>query len=162
MQLRPQYLGRGQNGQIFGHMDAGSIEFQQFDLFGIFAGTENDAEWQVFFEFPLVLRQPAEVELHLAFVFGLEVALLQLHDHQALKFAVVEQQVDALCGIWPNCKSFLLVPRQPASRVSHRADGCILKTSGRTIDRLLQTATIKAAMSHMLTFHLYSCRLATG
>jgi hypothetical protein len=27
-------------------MDTGSIEFQQFDLLGIFAGTEDDAEWQ--------------------------------------------------------------------------------------------------------------------
>ena len=44
---------------------------------GIFAGTEDDAEWQVLFEFPLVLRQPAEAELHLDFAFGLEVALLQ-------------------------------------------------------------------------------------
>jgi len=41
-------------------MDAGSIEFQQFDLLGIFAGTEDDAEWKVLFGFPLVLRQPAE------------------------------------------------------------------------------------------------------
>ena len=54
-----------------------------------FAGTEDDAEWQVFFEFPLVLRQPAEAELHLDFAFGLEVALLQIYDHQALEFAVV-------------------------------------------------------------------------
>ena len=94
MQLRPQYLGRGQDCQIFGHVDAGSIEFQQFDLLGIFAGTEDDAEWKVLFGFPLVLRQPAEVKLHLALVFGLEVALLQLYDHQALEFSVVEQQVD--------------------------------------------------------------------
>jgi hypothetical protein len=44
-------------------MDTGSIEFQQFDLFGIFAGTEDDAEWQVLFGFLLVLSQPAEIEL---------------------------------------------------------------------------------------------------
>jgi hypothetical protein len=46
-----------------------------------FSGTEDDAEWQVLFGFPLVLRQPAEVKLHLALVSGLEVALLQIYDH---------------------------------------------------------------------------------
>ena len=81
MQLHSQYVGWGQNRQVFGHMNTGSTEFQQFDLLCILAGTEDDAEGQVLSGFLLVLRQPAEIEFHLALVFGLEAPLLQLHDN---------------------------------------------------------------------------------
>jgi len=40
MQLRAQDFGRRQDRQVFGYVDAGSAEFQQFDLFGVLAGAE--------------------------------------------------------------------------------------------------------------------------
>jgi hypothetical protein len=44
MQLLAQDLGRRQDREVFGDVDAGGAEFQQFDLFSVFAGAENDTE----------------------------------------------------------------------------------------------------------------------
>src|SRR5207302_349946 len=41
----------------------------------------------------------AQVEIHLAGVFGLELAGLQVDDNEAAQFQVVEQQVDVKVGI---------------------------------------------------------------
>jgi hypothetical protein len=47
MQLLAQHLGRRQYREIFGHVDAGGAQFQQFDLLGVPAGAENDAQRQI-------------------------------------------------------------------------------------------------------------------
>jgi hypothetical protein len=38
VQFFPQNLGRWENGQILGNMDAGGAEFEEFDLLSILSG----------------------------------------------------------------------------------------------------------------------------
>jgi hypothetical protein len=75
-------------------MDAGSIEFQQLDLLRARSGAEDNTQRRSFLPFPLILRQPAEIELHLALVLGFEASLLEFNRDQAPELAVIEEQID--------------------------------------------------------------------
>ncbi len=84
----------GQDGEVFGDVDAAFVEFEEFDLFLLFSGAEDDAEGRLFVGFLFVFGEPAEVEFHLAFVFVAEVAEFEVDGDQAFEFAVVEEEVD--------------------------------------------------------------------
>lgn len=68
--------------EVFGDVDAGLAEFEQFDLLFLLTGTKDEAEGRFFAGLLLVFRQPAEVEFHLAFVLGLEVTEFELYGDQ--------------------------------------------------------------------------------
>ncbi len=93
VQLGVHDLWRGQNRQVFRNVNSSRAEFQQLYLLCVLSRAEDDAERRTFSRFDLMLGQPSQVQLHLAFVFRLEPSLLQFNHHQSLQSAVVKQQV---------------------------------------------------------------------
>ena len=75
-------------------MNAGLVELQQFDLFLFFASAEDDAECGLLFRFLLMLGEPAKIELHLAFIVGLEVAEFEVDCNEAFESTMVEEEID--------------------------------------------------------------------
>ena len=94
MEFLLQEFAGWQGGQILRNVDAARVEFEEFDLFRLFPGAEDDAEGRVLSGLLLVFGEPAEVELHLAFVFGFEVAELEVDGDEAFQAAVVEEVVE--------------------------------------------------------------------
>ncbi len=89
-----QQFARREGGQILGDMDAGLAEFEEFDLFLFFSGAKDEAERGFLAGLLLVFGQPAEVEFHLAFVFGFEVAEFEVDGDEPPQGAVVEKEVE--------------------------------------------------------------------
>jgi len=85
--------GRGQFGQVGGDMDAALVQVQQFDLFGAGRFTQDQAERRVFAGLAFVAVEVAEVEFHLAFEGGFELAELQVEGDEPAQFAMVEEKV---------------------------------------------------------------------
>ena len=82
-------------------MDTGLAEFEQFNLLLLFASTKNEPEWRFFAGLLLVLGKPAEIKFHLTFVFGLEVAELELYGNEPTQMAVVKQKIEVkIVGIY--------------------------------------------------------------
>ena len=94
MEFLLQEFAGWQSGEVFGDVDAAWVEFEQFDLFRLFPGAEDDAEGRVFTGLLLVFGEPAEVEFHLAFVFGFEVAQFQIDGDEAFQAAMVEKEIE--------------------------------------------------------------------
>ena len=44
VEFRLQGVAGGEDGQVFGDVDAAFVQFEEFDLFLFFAGTEDEAE----------------------------------------------------------------------------------------------------------------------
>jgi hypothetical protein len=72
LQLR---LGR-QLGPVFGHGDAVFVHLQQLHLFATGFSAQDQADGRLFARLALVLVQPFQVQLHLAFVRSFEAAQL--------------------------------------------------------------------------------------
>ena len=89
-----QQLAGREGGEVLGDVNAALVEFEQFDLFFLLSGAEDDAEWRLLTGLLLILGEPAEVEFHLAFVFGLEVTQFQIDGDEAFEGAVVEEEVE--------------------------------------------------------------------
>ena len=70
MELLLEQLAGWEGGQILGDVDAGLAKFEEFDLLLFLPGAKNQPKRRVFAELLLIFSQPAEVKLHLAFVFG--------------------------------------------------------------------------------------------
>ena len=94
MELLLEQFARGQGGQVLGDVDAGLAEFEEFDLLLLFSGTENDAKRRFFAWLLLVFGEPAEIEFHLAFVVGFEVAELEVDGDEALEASVIEKEIE--------------------------------------------------------------------
>ena len=107
MQFLLQQLPGRQAGQVFGDVNAALVKFQQFDLFMVLARAKDNPQWRRFARFLFMFGQPAQVELHLAFVGRLEFAELQFDGDQPPQAAVVEQQVDIEEIIIVNLQPFL-------------------------------------------------------
>ena len=88
-----QFHGR-QFGEIFADADGFGIEFEEFHLLGVGGGTEDEADGGFLAGGAIVLVEPAEVELHLPDVGGLEGFELQLDGDQPAEISMVEQQVE--------------------------------------------------------------------
>ena len=72
MQAGAQEMHRRQFGEVFADADGFGIELQEFHLFDVGCGAEDEADrgflaWRAF-----VLVQPTQVKLHLPNVGGLE------------------------------------------------------------------------------------------
>ena len=91
--LLEQFAGR-QSGEVVGDVDAGLAEFEEFDLFGLFPCAENDSKGRLFLRLLLVFGEPAEVKFHLAFVFCLEVAELEVDGNETPEAAVIEEEIE--------------------------------------------------------------------
>jgi len=87
-------FARRKGGQILSDVDTALVEFEQFDLLFLLPGAEDKAERRFFVGLLLVFREPAEVEFHLAFVFGLEVPEFEVDGDEASEAAVVEEEVE--------------------------------------------------------------------
>src|SRR4051812_6660702 len=74
--------------------DPAPVELQEFDLLVRLVGAEDQADRRLLARLLLVLLEPAEIELHLAFVRGLEGAKLQLDRDQPPELAVVEEEIE--------------------------------------------------------------------
>ena len=92
-----------EDGQIFGNVDTGLAEFEQFNLLLLFASAKNEAERRFFAGLLLVLGKPAEVKFHLTFVLGLKVAELEVNSGEPTQMAVVKQKIEVkIVGIYLN------------------------------------------------------------
>ena len=80
-------------------VDAALLQLEQGDVFLALAGAEDHAQRFGFVRFASVPFEPAEIELHLAFVRRLEFAELQVDRDQAAKLAVIEQQVQVVIPV---------------------------------------------------------------
>ena len=87
-----QLLGR-QFGEVFGDMNAGLAELQQFDALVILAGAEDDAQWRLFARLTFVLVEPAQVQGHLAEMIGPKLIELQFNGDKSPETTVEKQQV---------------------------------------------------------------------
>ena len=96
MQLRFERLARWQHRQIFRDVDSALAQLKQLDLLLLLSGTQDDADGGLLVGLLLMPGKPAQVELHLALVFRLESPELQLDCDEALKFPVIEQQVQII------------------------------------------------------------------
>ena len=74
-------------------MDARSTEFEQFNLFGVFSGAENDTQGRRLVFFALILIEPAQIQLHLPFVCRTKLIEFQFNRHQATQVAMKKEQV---------------------------------------------------------------------
>lgn len=63
-------------------------------MFLLFPGAEDEAERRFLAGLLFVFGKPAEIELHLAFVFGLEVAELEIDGDKPSQAAVVEEEIE--------------------------------------------------------------------
>ena len=62
-------------------------------MLGGFLGAEDQSDRRAFARLSFIFVKPAQVELHLAFVGGLELAELELDDDEAAEEPVVEEKV---------------------------------------------------------------------
>ena len=89
-----QQFSRRQRGEVFGDMDTGVTKFKKFDLFFLLSCAEDYAQRRLFAGLLLVACEPTEVEFHLAFVLGLEVAKFEINGNEALQIPVIEEEVE--------------------------------------------------------------------
>ncbi len=90
---------RGEGGEIVGDVDVAFVELEQFDMFGVFAGAEDEADRGCFaFDF-FVAFEVAEVEFHLAFEGGVKFADFEVNGDEAFEAAVVEEEVDVVIAL---------------------------------------------------------------
>lgn len=73
-----EHLPRRKLGQVLGDVDASLVEVQVLDGLSFFSRAKDDAERRLLGGLPLMPIEPAQVQLHLAGVGGLEIADLQL------------------------------------------------------------------------------------
>src|SRR6476659_9553410 len=76
-----QQLAGWELGQVLGDVDAAGLQLEHLHSFTLLARAEDQADRLLFALLPLVAVEPAQVELHLSHVRGLEVADLQLDDY---------------------------------------------------------------------------------
>jgi hypothetical protein len=69
---------------------------QQLDLLVVLVRAQDEPERRVLVGLPLVLVQPAQVQLHLPLVARIEAAELQLHGDERAQPAVEEEQVEVV------------------------------------------------------------------
>lgn len=91
MQLRLQRLPWRQHGQILRDVDATFAKLKQFNLFLLFTGAQDDADRWRFIRLLFMLRESAQVQLHLALVLSLEGPELQFDGNKPFELAVIEQ-----------------------------------------------------------------------
>ena len=72
MQALAQHRYWWQFDKVFRNPNGCFIQLQEFNLLGIGARTQDEANWRLFFGCAFMLVQPAQVKLHLSFVAGLE------------------------------------------------------------------------------------------
>lgn len=60
MQFGLQHFSGWQGSEVFGDVDAAGVQFQQFDLFLLFAAAQDDAQWRRLARLLLVFGQPAQ------------------------------------------------------------------------------------------------------
>ncbi len=90
---------RGESGEIVGDADVAFVELKQFDMFGVFASAEDEAD-RGFFAFDFfVAFEVAEVEFHLAFEGGVKFADFEVNGDEAFEAAVVEEEVDVVIAL---------------------------------------------------------------
>ena len=89
-----EFMFRGEFGPVFGDHDAVLMHLEEFDLFAGGLRAEDEPDGGFFAGLALVAVKPTQVQLHLAFVGGLEATELQLHNDQAAQAAMEEQEVD--------------------------------------------------------------------
>jgi hypothetical protein len=73
-----QQRQRRQGGQVFADADRLGVQLQQFHLLGIGVGAQDQADRRFLARRPLMLVQPAQVQLDLVDVGGLERLELQI------------------------------------------------------------------------------------
>ena len=74
MQLLLQLRFGWQCGPVLGHGDAVFLHLQQLHLFAAGLGAQDEADGRFLARLALVLVQPFQVQVHLAFVGGFEAA----------------------------------------------------------------------------------------
>jgi hypothetical protein len=72
-------------------VDAAAVEIEDLDRLSLLPGAEDDCERLLLVRLPFVAIEPAQVELHLAGVGGLELANLELDYDQTAETTVKEQ-----------------------------------------------------------------------
>lgn len=83
-----------QLGEVLGDVDPTRVEVEDLDGLALLACAKDDPERRLLRRLALVLVEPAQVQLHLAGVGGLEVAELELDRDEPLHAPVEEQQVE--------------------------------------------------------------------
>jgi hypothetical protein len=73
-----------EDGPVFGHGDAGFVQFQQFYLVPTRLGTEYQADGIIFVRLPLVTIESFQIELHLSLVLWNKLTDFQFHRNKAL------------------------------------------------------------------------------
>ena len=59
----------------------------------LFPGAKDEPKRRIFSDVLLMLGEPTQVELHLAFVFGFRVTEFEVDGDQALETAMVEKEI---------------------------------------------------------------------
>ena len=94
-----QFLPRQRIGPVAGHMDSALLKLKQRDVFLAFARAKDHAQRCDLVRLASIPLEPAQIELHLAFIGRFELAELQLNRDQAAEFAVIEQQVEVVIAV---------------------------------------------------------------
>lgn len=96
MQLGFQRRLRENLGPIRRHLNATTIEIQQFDRLLPLSGAKDQPNRRFLIRFALVAIKPVRIQLHLSLIAGLELADLQFDRHQPAEISVEEQKVQII------------------------------------------------------------------
>jgi hypothetical protein len=96
VQLLLQQRPRRKLGQVGSDADTAAVQLQQLDLFFPLIGAQDQADRWLLAGLHLVLFQPAQVELHLPFVGGRELADFEIHGDQPSQRTMIKKQVDVV------------------------------------------------------------------
>jgi hypothetical protein len=89
----------GEGGEVVGDADVAFVELEEFDVFGVFACAEDEADGGFFaFDF-FVAFEVAEVEFHLAFEGGVKFTDFEVDRDEAFEATVVEEEVDVVVAL---------------------------------------------------------------
>jgi len=91
VELAFQFPLRQQVRPVAGHVDTALLEFQQGDVFRALARAQDHAQRFSLVWLTGVPLEPAQIEFHLAFVRGLELADLQVNGDQATESSMIEE-----------------------------------------------------------------------
>src|SRR5882724_13522836 len=91
-----EHLARRQLREILGNVNATRVEIEVLDGLALLSRAKNDAKRGSFRRLTLVAIKPAEVQLDLSRVCGLEIAELELDGDEPTHPAVEEQEVDVV------------------------------------------------------------------
>ena len=99
MQFGLQDFAGRENSQVLSDANVALVELQQFDVFLVFSGTEDQANRRILAIDKLVFFEVTQVQFHLAFVGGFELPDLQVDSHQTPQPSMIKQQVNCIVAV---------------------------------------------------------------